>query len=160
MGAPVALAAGVATYSISSLAVGSYPITAVYSGDSNYNGITSLTLTQVVNKAALNIAANNATKVYGAALPALTATYTGFVNGDTSASLTTAPTLTTTATAASSVAGSLLDHRSRCGRPELHVHLHRWILTVTAAPLTITANNASRHYDVANPAFTFLLLAS
>ncbi len=43
---------------------------------------------------------------YGAALPTLTASYTGFVNGDTSASLTTQPTLSTTATAASHVAGS------------------------------------------------------
>ena len=31
-------------------------------------------------------------KVYGAALPALTASYSGFVNGDTAASLTTPPT--------------------------------------------------------------------
>jgi Bacterial Ig-like domain (group 3)/MBG domain (YGX type) len=156
MGAPVALAAGVATYSISSLAVGSYPITAVYSGDSNYNGITSLTLTQVVNKAALNIAANNATKVYGAALPALTATYTGFVNGDTSASLTTAPTLTTTATAASSVAGSQYTITAAGAvDPNYTITYTAGSLTVTAAPLTITANNASRHYNVANPAFTF-----
>ena len=54
----------------------------------------------------LTITADNQTKVYGAALPTLTASYTGFVNGDTSASLTTQPTLTTTATAASHVAGS------------------------------------------------------
>ena len=41
----------------------------------------------------MTITANNQTKVYGAALPTLTASYTGFVNGDTSASLTTPPTL-------------------------------------------------------------------
>ena len=56
-----------------------------------------------VTQAALTITANNQSKVYGAALPALTASYSGFVNGDTSASLTTGPTLTTTATAASHV---------------------------------------------------------
>ncbi len=44
--------------------------------------------------------------MYGAALPSLTASYSGFVNGDTSVSLTTQPTLSTTATAASHVAGS------------------------------------------------------
>ena len=59
-----------------------------------------------VTPAPLTITANNQTKVYGAALPTLTASYSGFVNGDTSASLTTQPTLTTTATAASHVAGS------------------------------------------------------
>ena len=42
MGTPVALTAGVATYTISSLAVGTYPITAQYSGDTNYNSATSV----------------------------------------------------------------------------------------------------------------------
>ena len=54
--------------------------------------------TLTVTPAPLTITANNQTKAYGAAVPALTASYTGFVNGDTSASLTTQPTLTTTAT--------------------------------------------------------------
>ena len=40
---------------------------------------------------------------YGAALPTLTDSYTGFVNGDSSASLTTQPTLTTTAIASSQI---------------------------------------------------------
>ena len=44
-----------------------------------------------MTQAALTITANNQSKVYGAALPALTASYSGFVNGDTSASLTTGP---------------------------------------------------------------------
>ena len=43
---------------------------------------------------------------YGGPVPTLTASYSGFVNGDNAASLTTLPTITTTATAASSVAGS------------------------------------------------------
>ena len=49
----------------------------------------------------MTITADNQTKVYGAALPTLTASYSGFVNGDTSASLDTQPTLSTTATATS-----------------------------------------------------------
>ena len=39
--------------------------------------------TLTVTPAALTITANNQTKVYGAALPTLTASYSGFVNGDT-----------------------------------------------------------------------------
>ncbi len=46
-------AAGMATYSTSSLSIGSQSITAVYSGDSNFNGSTSAALTQMVNAAAL-----------------------------------------------------------------------------------------------------------
>ena len=53
--------------------------------------------------APLTITADTQSKAYGAALPALTASYSGFVNGDTAGSLTTLPTLTTTATAASHV---------------------------------------------------------
>ena len=41
--------------------------------------------------------------MYGAPLPALTASYSGFVNNDTAASLTTPPSLTTPATATSPV---------------------------------------------------------
>ncbi len=37
-----------------------------------------------ITTAPLTISADNQTKVYGAALPPLTASYTGFVNGDTS----------------------------------------------------------------------------
>ena len=73
--------------------------------------------------AALTITANNQTKVYGAALPTLTASYSGFVNGDTSASLTTQPTLTTTATAASHVRQPLRDHGQRGRRRRLHDQL-------------------------------------
>jgi hypothetical protein len=62
--------------------------------------------TLTVTPASLTITADSKTKVYGAALPTLTASYSGFVNGDTSASLTTRPTLSTTATAASHVAAS------------------------------------------------------
>jgi hypothetical protein len=41
---------GQATYTTTSLSVGTHSITAVYGGDSNFNGSTSPTLTQVVNR--------------------------------------------------------------------------------------------------------------
>jgi subtilisin-like proprotein convertase family protein len=56
-----------------------------------------------VSPAPLTITANDANKVYGADLPAFATSYSGFVNGDTAASLTTPPTLGTTATTASPV---------------------------------------------------------
>ena len=61
------------------------------------------TVNLTVNKAILTVTANNASNVYGTANPAFTPTYSGFVNGDTSAVLTGSPSLTTTATAASPV---------------------------------------------------------
>ncbi len=96
--------ASLTTNATTASGVGSYTITAAIGSLSaaNYtfafvNGSLSIT------PATLTITANNATKIYGAALPALSASYSGFVDGDTSASLTTQPTLTTTATASSPV---------------------------------------------------------
>jgi len=56
-----------------------------------------------VNKAALTITANDASKTYGDANPTLSVSYSGFVNGDDASKLTTQPTITTTATAGSAV---------------------------------------------------------
>jgi hypothetical protein len=107
--------------SASQLAQGNNTLTAVYSGNSIkpcctpseppggtqtpvpwYPSATSpVSRTIVVSKAALTVTANNATMNVGAALPAFTASYTGFVNGDTAAVLSGAPSLTTTATSSS-----------------------------------------------------------
>jgi hypothetical protein len=51
--------------------------------------------------APLTVTANNASMPVGGPLPAFTASYSGFVNGDTAASLGGSPSLTTTATASS-----------------------------------------------------------
>ena len=55
---------------------------------------------------ALTITANNQTMVLHTTVPTLTATYTGLVNGDTASSLTTPPTLTTTAHSNSPISGN------------------------------------------------------
>jgi hypothetical protein len=59
----------------------------------------SVTLT--VNPALLTVTANNTNRPVGAANPAFTASYSGFVNGDTTAVLGGSPSLTTTATTSS-----------------------------------------------------------
>ena len=83
-----------------------------------------------VTAVALTITAADKTKPYGAALPALTAGYDGFVNGDTAASLSTAPTLTTTANAASEPA--FAHHRRRDAHRRMHgrrngLDQRRWV---------------------------------
>ena len=84
--------------------VGTYPITISGGSSPNYAVILSPGVL-VITPAALSviITADAKTKVYGAPLPPLTASYTGFKNGDTAASLTERVTLTTTATASSPV---------------------------------------------------------
>ncbi len=132
--------------------VGTYPITASGAASPNYT-ISYASGTLTVSKAALTITAANASKLYGAALPALTASYSGFVNGDTASSLTTPPTLTTTATAASPV-GSYPITASGAASPNYTISYASGTLTVNAAALTITAVSTSKLYGAALPALT------
>jgi Bacterial Ig-like domain (group 3)/MBG domain (YGX type) len=52
---PGTVSSGTASISTSTLSVGTHSITAVYSGDGNYNGVTSPALSQVVNKTATTV---------------------------------------------------------------------------------------------------------
>jgi hypothetical protein len=81
---------------------GTYPVTCSGAVDPNYTIVyTAGTLT--VNRAPLTVAAANATIVAGQPLPPLTATISGFVNGQTLATsgVTGTPACTTTATSSS-----------------------------------------------------------
>jgi len=66
--------------------VGSYAITPSGLTSTNYT-ITFSTGRLTVSKAALSVTADDKTKIFGAADPAFTVSYSGFVNGDSSASL-------------------------------------------------------------------------
>ncbi len=106
---------------------------------SNYL-VTSSNGTLTVTPVALAITADSKSMVYGGSFPVLTASYGGFVNGDSSTSLTTAPTLNTTA-AASSHVGSYPITASGAVDADYSISYVSGILTVTPAALTITANN-------------------
>ena len=87
--------------------------------------------------------------------PALTVSYSGFVNGDTPASLTTPPTITTTATAASGVGTyPITASGAASSNANYTISYASGTLTVTPAALTVTATNKTRTYGAANPAFT------
>jgi MBG domain (YGX type)/Bacterial Ig-like domain (group 3) len=76
---------------------GSYPVTCSGTVDSNYT-ITYAGSTLTIKPASLIVTAPSATITAGSAIPTLTPTYSGFVNNDTTASLTSPATCTTTAT--------------------------------------------------------------
>jgi VCBS repeat-containing protein len=143
-----------AALSISSLAVGPHSITAVYSGDGNFSGSTSATLSSTVNPAPLTVKANSGSRQYGQADPALNnVTYSGFVNGDTFAVLS--GTLTCTSSdAPSSPVGTYAINCSGLSSPNYLITYVPGTLTITPAPLTIEANNAARPYGANNPAFS------
>ena len=82
---------------------GTTTITASHPGDANYEPAADVSQQLTVKKAPLTITADNKTKLVGQPNPALTITYTGFVNNETSAALTTQPLISTTATTASPI---------------------------------------------------------
>jgi hypothetical protein len=97
-GAPVNLVGGQAVSpSLATLAAGGHTITALYANDPNYHP-NSGSASQAVDKAPLTITADAKSMIAGGAVPALTYTITGFVNGDGPSSLTSSVVLTTTAT--------------------------------------------------------------
>ncbi|MGD0445885.1 MAG: MBG domain-containing protein [Edaphobacter sp.] len=94
------------TTATSASPTGTYSIVPVATGTNlaNYS-VVYVNGTLTVTSASLTVTPNNQSIVAGSALPTLTATITGFVNGDTSGVVTGTPALTTTATT-SSPAGS------------------------------------------------------
>jgi len=107
---------------------------------------------------ALTIQASNATRQYGSPAPSLNnVTYIGFVNGDTSASLTGTLNCTTTAQS-SSPAGTYPVTCSGLTSQKYTITFVPGALSITPAPLTVTANNASRAFGQSNPPFTGAIL--
>jgi len=133
--------------------VGTYPINDVVGGPAASNYIihvTPGTLTITPATITLNVAANNAARAYGAANPTFTSTITGALNGDTFTI-----TYSTTAIATSPVGTyPVVPTVSGAATGNYTVTTTNGVLTVTPATLTVTANNATRGYGGANPAFT------
>jgi outer membrane protein assembly factor BamB len=104
----------------------------------------------------LTVAVANATMVAGGPLPTLTGTVTGLTNGD-ALGTTIVATYSTTATTASPT-GTYPITATVTGSSAANyiVTINAGTLTVTAAPLptlTVSANNATKVYNTANPVF-------
>jgi hypothetical protein len=135
---------GVATLIISTLGDGSDSVIATYSGDTNFVSSTNTEI-QTVAPAPLTITASSNSMTYGGTIPTPAPSYTGFVNGDTAASLTTAPTCTTTGTVES--CSGAVDSNYR-------ISYVSGTLTVNPAPLTITASSPIMTYGGTVPTIT------
>lgn len=148
-GNPVTLVPGT-----TALPAGSYTITATFtpSDTAVYTGATA-TASFTVNMAGLTITGSTATMNYGGTVPTITPIYSGFVNGDTAASLTTPPTCSTTATSHSSV-GTYPSSCSGAVDANYTISYMTGTVTVAAVPLTITASSATMTYGGTVPAIT------
>jgi len=98
--------AGVATCTTWKPSVGTYSnITAAYSGNGSLSSSSSGTVSLSVTQAPLSITASSPSVIYGASTPAITASYSGLVNGDLSSVVT--GVICSTSYTTSSAAGSL-----------------------------------------------------
>jgi hypothetical protein len=134
--------------------VGDYPITISGGVAANYEFVYEpgvLTIT----KAPLSAKVNDATKVYGSSNPAFTIEYYGLKNDETAPAWSKTPTFQTEATQSSGVGN--YEVKAVNGSPVNYDlgEITAGTLTVTPAPLTIKANDATRQYYSDDPNFGY-----
>jgi hypothetical protein len=114
---------------------GGYAIMASGTSDPDY-AISYQPGTLLITLAPLTIMANNASMVQGAAVPPRLASYCGLVNGDSPASLSTQPTLTTPAIPVSTPRSYAI-LVGGASSPDYAINYANGILVVTPAPLKV-----------------------
>jgi nitrogen fixation protein len=134
--------------------VGTYPIVPSGLTATNY-AIQFINGTLAVNAFALVISADNASRTYGAPNPASSGSVVGLQNGDNITVTYSTPATPASAVGAYAILPVLNDPDGKLGNYSLT--LNQGTLTVTAAPLLVAAENASRPYGHANPAFTAII---
>ncbi len=135
--------------------VGVYPITPQLSDPDNKLGNYTVTInngTLTITQALLTVSANNKSRTYGAANPALDGIITGIQNGDNITAI-----YTTTATANSPVGSYVItpvlqDPTGKLGN--YAVTVNTGTLTITPAALVISTDNKTKILNAPNPAFT------
>jgi hypothetical protein len=119
--------------------VGTCVVAANQAGSTNYLAAATVSHSIVVNAAVLTVTAYNASRTYGSANPTFTASFSGFVNGDTLSVLSGAPSLTTTATPTSAPGSYTITAASgTLAASNYTFNFVNSTLTVTAASQTIT----------------------
>jgi gliding motility-associated-like protein len=133
--------------------VGSYSNAITLSGGSDNNYTFSFVPGDFeVTKAVLTVTADNQTKIYGEANPALTFQYSGWLNGDDAEDLTTKPSASTTVSVSSPVDVYTGAITVGGGVDENYNFFYNAAdFSVTKATLTVTANNKSKIYGASEP---------
>jgi hypothetical protein len=149
IGSPVPLSNNIATYTASTLTAGNHSITAVYSGDGNFVGSTSPSLTQDVAQLTPTITwANPAAITYGAALSSTQLDANASVPGTYSYR----PISGTVPHAGTQMVSVVFTPGDTTDYTTAHASVD---LIVNQAILTVKADNQSRDYGAANPMLTY-----
>jgi len=145
------LSLGVATLTLSTLPAGTNVLTAVYGGDANFKVSTSSATNVAVSKAALTVTGTDSkvygqSRTYGAGSTAFTSS--GLQNGESIGSVTISANGGASATA--SVGSYTLTPSAATGgsfsAANYTITYQSGTLSVTPAPLSITANSVSKFY--------------
>lgn len=108
-----------------------------------------------VLKAALTVAADDKSRVYGFGNPSLTSTITGFQNGEGASAISGAPTLSTSAVVKSDAGSYPIDiEAGTLAAANYRFVLEDGTFTITKRQLTVAADPATREYGAPDPAFT------
>ena len=139
----------------SSPVVGTYTSSCSGAVDPNYT-IDYVDGSTTVDPATLTITASNGSQTFGGLVPTISPQYSGFVNGNTTASLTTLPTCIPGTTSLSPVLGDYLSSCSGAADPNYTFDYVDGTTTVDPAILTITANPEVKLEGAPDPALTFV----
>lgn len=142
------LVSGPATLSGSTLSftgAGTVVVAANQAGNTLYLAAPEVQQSITVNPAVLTVTASDASMSYGATPPSFTYTITGYVNGDTIAAVSGAPSLTTTATS-TSPAGT---YAITAGFGTLNASNYNF--TFVAGTLTVTRATPTGSWNPATP---------
>ena len=131
----------------SSSSVGNYATDCSGAVDGNYQ-ITYEPGETVVDPAPLGITASSTSQTYGAAPPHITAAYSGFVDGDTSASLTAQPTCDSSVLPTTGV-GTYTSTCSGAVDPNYAITYTDGSVAVGQAEVTVTASSGSTTFGTA-----------
>ncbi|MEI7780565.1 MAG: LamG-like jellyroll fold domain-containing protein, partial [Planctomycetota bacterium] len=157
-GLPVSFSviSGPATIADGSLVVtgaGTIVVRATQPGDDNIHAAEPVDVTFTVAKATLTVTVDDQRMIYGAALPTLTSTISGFVGDESTSSLATLPTLSTVA--ARTAVGTYGITAAGLADPNytaVYVPAH---LTITPATLTVTVDPKTMVYGGTMPTLTY-----
>ena len=119
----------------------------------NYTITTNTPGKLTIEKATLNVKANNATMDYGGPMPTYSYTYSGFMNGDDERAIATKPSIATEATVKSD-AGTYTITPEGAQAKNYDFSYTAGTLTINKRILNVKANSASRMYGEENPTFT------
>ncbi|MDO8350836.1 MAG: MBG domain-containing protein, partial [Gallionella sp.] len=137
---------------------GNYTIIPSGQSSTNYT-ITYVNGALSVTPAPLGIAANSATRLYGDANPAFSATYSGFQNGENSAALTGALALSTPAVLTSNV-GNYAIVPGGLNSANYSINYVNGNMGVTARPISVSVNaGQTKIYGGTDPALAYSVSA-